>query len=150
MKTYLNSEERRNAFLLIATQIIFKEFVEKSGANMDKKEHRYIRTGLTYLDKWLVELFKRVGPIDGEKIKRESNGQEIIIRPKAFVKEKEFINLEKEEFYDLADGILFSYCKGCGKTGDSVDKCSMRRLMCEHDVPSFKNHGQCEYMEVEK
>jgi len=157
MRTYLNSSERELIGLINMLMEKMHEYVEHNAKLFKGPEGKYIRLTITYFKKFLVELFRRVGTGEGEKLQRIYRDCNVRYVAKGLVKkDANMIQLDGEIIEELAHAALKAHCRSCTLSEESqkvegyrgamtVQDCRLRDLFLHMDIPECDPTGSCPY-----
>ena len=157
MKTYLNSEERKDMVMLFSLIGMLKEgFLEgwyKRG-NLTKEEKKYMKSSITFALKVTDSIMSRIDGNLAQRLIRDIKSTELFCLPKSeatikkerFEKEENFnyfIQVTKDAIDALAEKALY-WCNPCSV--EDCSKCEVRQIFRELDVEPFDYEArECEY-----
>lgn len=156
VKDYLSADERTYCTTIGIVAGVISDHLDKSGKHMTKNERKYLKTALTYIQKFLPELFGRVGAKEGQRIIQTMETHEFTMMPKLTAKRKfdeqsKYVELSTEEFYDFAERLLDHNCTKCTKDAEQIEECRLRHIFFEKDLPPVVGQTDgCQYQEPKK
>ena len=141
-KNYLNQRERELFGITFALFESIKEYVEANEMWMGRDEKKYLRSATTWYEKFMSELFARVGTEKGRQMIRDFNGSKVFFdTPKT--KRPDVIQIDTESVQDLAEGIISGHCARCRDTRQT--DCSVREILILASIPPYDEDGTCPY-----
>lgn len=139
MKDYLNSDEKRNV-VMIAALIGTMDDALKRWTDLDKVEHKNLKTSLTYANKTLDGIYNKIQESDKQKVQRLASDMDVSMTAKA---KEIFAVIDKEDALNIAEMIDSSCCKKCN--GSDFRKCRWRNILSLWGIDCIGLNKNCEY-----
>jgi len=141
-RDYLNQRERELFGITFAMFESVKEYIEQNEKWMGAAEKKYLRSSCTWYEKFMEQLFARVGVEMGRRMVRDFKGTKVYFdHPN--MKRPDVIQLDTESVQDLAEGIITWHCARCRDSRQP--DCSIREILILASTPPYDENGTCPY-----
>jgi hypothetical protein len=117
-----------------------RDYIEKNKKHLGMAEKKYLKMSISFYQKFLENLFLRVGDEHGHKMIRDFRNGTIGYSIKS--KEKDRLHMDIESIRDLAGGIIEGFCRNCKK---QHQECSIRETFIMSDIPVYEESNVCPY-----
>lgn len=145
-KAYLNRQDRETIGLTVQLHEGLRKFLETNEKHMPPSERKFLKSSLSFYQKFLEELFKRVGSDEGRKMINNFKGCEVIYKTKNHTaKEIDTIKVDTNAIQDIAEGVLSGHCASCKKTGQAIVDCNIKELFIHCDIPPYDTAAECPF-----
>jgi hypothetical protein len=146
MKTYLSHDERQIVTYFAICYGMIDTFLEERSKNLSKEEITDLKYSRTYLSKYIQDMIKRVGEVEGDRIYRMARDNMAELRPKNYDGQ---LIVDKEVMIGTAEMALRANCFECNRV--DYNNCSLCKFMDVLGVGSINDtKGLCEYRYDEK
>lgn len=155
LKDYLSAKDMND--LLFISHLLETNFNTlenwKQHENITKEEAKYLKTAITYTEKFLSQVFKRMPEKENEKfIKRcvKAENEPVRILDKwmhdrilgKFETEHEVVKIERPQLEKLALACIQSHCEDCT---ESYNSCDIYDIMEDNLIPRCEHLKNCPY-----
>ena len=144
-KNYLNANDSGNFVLFGCAIDIFDKYIDGK-AFATKDEITQLKHTRTRLLKFIELVAHRVDSKSAESVKRKLNTYGASIVPKQS-KEYNTVHLADDDFDDLIELFIDSYCSGCVGKKDCLGRNVMRKALVP---PLDAGHPVCEYCQLDR
>lgn len=166
MKDYLNATERNQYFVLKAISqlmegkrhgdgqsvklgTMMEEWMKRD--NMTKEEHKQLKTSMTYLNKFLDNVYSRMSQKEKDVMKKKLDKFDFKLVDDYTLKqvfrdiEDRFVNaaVPRQQFYKWTEEIMCVKCNGCTK---NHNECELHQVFEDNFIPeSGHNLLNCKF-----
>lgn len=140
-RDYLNQRERELFGLTFAMHEDIKTYIEANEKYLGKNEKKFLKSSITFYQRFMEELFTRVGNAVGHKMIKDFKGSKVYFETTSS-RSKDTVTIDTESVQDLAEGVIDGHCRRCK---DQRKDCSIRELFITTQIPEYDEFGVCPY-----
>jgi hypothetical protein len=127
-KDYLNKTEREHFGLTYAMHFVVQDHLK----DLEGDERKYLKSALTFYQKFMEQLAKRVGSVAMTRMQNDFKNSHVYYassKPKGV----KTMSIEIDAVHDLAEGVIEGFCKRC--KDPEMEECTIRNIFLEAEVP---------------